>query len=142
MTAERFIPFRKTSIVTMCADEVPAEERESFRAFVDLLASLLHHEFRTRLEVIKDTYHPFNPDTDTRTIVEPDPAERQAAQQRLVDELDRPGRGRELRAHQRRRPGPRVRRGVADEGPPGGGLRRLRAGRVLPARRAHPPVRR
>ena len=87
MTAERFIPFRKASIVTMCVDEVPAEERESFRAFVDLLASLLHHEFRTRLEVIKDTFHPFNPDSDTRSIVEPGPAERQAAQQRLVDEL-------------------------------------------------------
>ena len=87
MTSERFIPFRKASIVTMCVDEVPAEERESFRAFVDLLASLLHHEFRTRLEVIKDTYHPFNPDSDTRSIVEPGPDERQAAQQRLVDEL-------------------------------------------------------
>jgi uncharacterized protein DUF3754 len=87
VTAERFIPFRKASIVTMCVDEVPAQERESFRAFVDLLASLLHHEFRTRLEVIKDTYHPFNPDSDTRSIVEPGPAERQAAQQRLVDEL-------------------------------------------------------
>ena len=71
----------------MCVDEVPVQERESFRAFADLLASLLHHEFRTRLEVIKDTYHPFNPDSDTRSIVEPGPDERQAAQQRLVDEL-------------------------------------------------------
>src|SRR6478672_2701447 len=71
----------------MCVDEVPVQERESFRAFADLLASLLHHEFRTRLEVIKDTYHPFNPDSDTRSIVEPRPDERQAAQQRLVDEL-------------------------------------------------------
>ncbi len=87
MTAERFIPFRKASIVTMCVDEVPYEERESFRAFADLLASLLHHEFRARLEAIKDAYYPFNPDSDTRSIVEPGPAERQAAQQRLVDEL-------------------------------------------------------
>ena len=87
MTGERFIPFRKTSIVTMCADEVAAEERESFQAFAELLASLLHHEFRARLEALKDTYHPFNPDADTRTIVELGPAERQAAQQRLVDEL-------------------------------------------------------
>jgi hypothetical protein len=71
----------------MCADEVPAEERESFQAFAELLASLIHQEFRTRLEALKDTYYPFNPDTDTRTIVELGPAERQAAQQRLVDEL-------------------------------------------------------
>ena len=87
MTGERFIPFRKTSIVTMCADEVPAEERESFEAFTELLASLLHHEFRARLEALKDAYFPFNPDSDTRQIVELDPSERQAAQQRLVDEL-------------------------------------------------------
>jgi uncharacterized protein DUF3754 len=87
VTGERFIPFRRTNIVTMCADDLPAEERESFRAFTELLASLLHHEFRARLEALKDTYQPFNPDTDTRTIVELGPTERQAAQQRLVDEL-------------------------------------------------------
>ena len=87
MTGERFIPFRKTSIVTMCADEVPAADRESFRAFTELLASLLHHEFRSRLEALKDTYYPFNPDTGTRTIGELDPSERRAAQKRLVDGL-------------------------------------------------------
>jgi hypothetical protein len=87
MTGERFIPFRKTSIVTMCADEVAAGERKSFQAFAELLASLLHHEFRAKLEALKDAYYPFNPDTDTRTMVELSPTERQAAQQRLVDEL-------------------------------------------------------
>ena len=87
MTGERFIPFRKSSVVTMCADEVAAGERESFQAFAELLASLLHHEFRARLEALKDTYYPFNPDADTRTMVELGPTERQAAQQRLVDEL-------------------------------------------------------
>jgi hypothetical protein len=87
VTGERFIPFRKTSVVTMCADDLPGPEREAFLAFADLLASLLHHEFRARLEALKDAYHPFNPDTDTRTVVELGPAERQAAQQRLVDEL-------------------------------------------------------
>ncbi len=87
MTGERFIPFRKTSVVAMCADELAAEERESFRAFTDLLASLLHHEFRARLEALKDTYYPFSPDSDMRTVVELDPAERRAAQQCLVDEL-------------------------------------------------------
>jgi hypothetical protein len=71
----------------MCTDEVLAEERESFRAFTELMASLLHHEFRVRLEALKDTYHPFNPDSDTRTTVELSPMERQESQQRLVREL-------------------------------------------------------
>ena len=87
MSGERFIPFRKTSIITMCADEVTAEERESFEAFAELLASLLHHEFRAQLEALKEAYYPFNPDADTRTVVELGRTERQAAQQRLVDEL-------------------------------------------------------
>ncbi|WP_028933672.1 TMEM143 family protein [Pseudonocardia spinosispora] len=87
MTDERFIPFRKTSIVEMCADEVPGPERESFEAFAELLASLLHHEFRGRLETLKDAYHPFNPGSDIRTIADTGPEERKAAQERLVDEL-------------------------------------------------------
>lgn len=87
MTGERFIPFRKTSVVTMCADEVPTDDRESFQAFTELLASLLHHEFRGRLETLKDCYYPFNPDNDTRTITKLGPDDRKAAQERLVDEL-------------------------------------------------------
>ena len=79
MTGERFIPFRRTSIVAMCTDDAPAAERKSFQAFAELLTSLIHHEFRTRLEALKDTYHPFNPDTETRTVGEPTPAERQEA---------------------------------------------------------------
>jgi hypothetical protein len=65
VSGERFIPFRKSSIVKMCADDVPEQERESFQAFAELLASLLHHEFRSRLEALKDAYAPFDPDTDT-----------------------------------------------------------------------------
>jgi hypothetical protein len=87
VTAERFIPFRKTNVVAMCVDEEPEADRESFRAFADLLSSLLHHEFRERLEALKDAYYPFNPDTDTRTVVEPSQAERAEAEQRVAREL-------------------------------------------------------
>lgn len=71
----------------MCAEELPAEERQPFVTFTDLLASLLHHRFRARIEALKDAYHAFNPDPDTRTIAEPSAAERDAAQRRLEDEL-------------------------------------------------------
>lgn len=87
MTGERFIPFRKADVVAMCVDEVSNTERDGFRDFVELLASLLHQEFRGRLETLKDTYHPFNPDADLRTIREPSVDERAAAQERLVEEL-------------------------------------------------------
>jgi Protein of unknown function (DUF3754) len=87
MTGERFIPFRKSDVVTMCVEEVQDGQREPFRAFVELLESLLHHEFRGRLEALKDAYYPFNPDADVRTVHEPSAAERDAAQERLVQEL-------------------------------------------------------
>ena len=87
MTGERFIPFRKSDVVAMCVDEVQDGQREPFRAFVELLESLLHHEFRGRLEALKDAYYPFNPDADVRTLHEPSAAERDAAQERLVQEL-------------------------------------------------------
>src|SRR3712207_7656562 len=56
----------RSSIVSMCADDLPADERDAFLAFAALLSSLVHHEFRARLEALKDTYHPFNRDSDTR----------------------------------------------------------------------------
>ena len=87
VTGERFIPFSTRSIVAMCAEEVPAEERESFCAFAELLASLLHHEFRGRLGSLEEAYTPFSPDLDTRRIAEPVAGEREAAQRRLVDGL-------------------------------------------------------
>src|SRR5690349_13822622 len=87
MTGERFIPFRKSDVVAMCVDEVQDGQREPFRAFVELLESLLHHEFRGRLEALKDAYYPFNPDADVRTVHEPRATERDAAQERLVKEL-------------------------------------------------------
>jgi hypothetical protein len=87
MAGERFIPFRKSDVVTMCVDEVPNDEQAPFRAFVELLESLLHQEFRGRLEALKDAYCPFNPDADVRTVREPSAAERDAAQERLVEEL-------------------------------------------------------
>jgi hypothetical protein len=87
MTGERFIPFRKSDVVTMCADEVPDAQRKPFRAVVELLENLLHYEFRGRLEALKDAYSPFNPDADVRTVREPSPRERRAGQERLVREL-------------------------------------------------------
>jgi hypothetical protein len=71
----------------MCADELPAAERESFRSFATMLASLLHHRFHARLEALKDAYHPFNPEADTQPIAPLSAKERLAAQQLLEREL-------------------------------------------------------
>jgi hypothetical protein len=87
MSREHFIPFRAADVVSMCADELPAAERESFRAFARILTALLHHRFHARLQALKDAYHPFTPEADVRSIVAPDRAERRAARERLQREL-------------------------------------------------------
>jgi hypothetical protein len=87
MTREHFIPFRKTDIVAMCAEELDPAERESFRDFGKLLARLLHQRFYDRLEALKDAYHPFNAESDTRHLSILDPAQKETARARLEDEL-------------------------------------------------------
>jgi hypothetical protein len=87
MGGEHFIPFRKADVNSMCAAELPEPERESFRVFTRILASLVHHRFRDRIEALKDAYQPFHPDSDTRTLVTLSPAERQAAQAQLEAEM-------------------------------------------------------
>jgi hypothetical protein len=87
MSGEHFIPFRKTDVVSMCADELPAAEREPFRSFARMLASLLHHRFHAHIEALKDAYQSFNLDSDTRTVVQPSRDDRLAAQRRVEEEL-------------------------------------------------------
>src|SRR4030095_14916427 len=87
MSGEHFIPFRKTDIVAMCAEELPPGERDSFVGFTKILASWLHHRFHDRIEALKGASHPSHPEADTRTVGELSPAERAAAQERLEAEL-------------------------------------------------------
>jgi hypothetical protein len=85
MHAEHFIPFRRSEIVAMCADELPEGDRESFRGFAAMLASLIHHRFHGHIEALKDAYHPFNP--EGRVGARLSREERLAARQRLEEEL-------------------------------------------------------
>ena len=87
MSGEHFIPFRTADVISMCAGELPATDRETFRGFATMLASLLHHRFRAHIEALKDAYQPFNPDPDTRTVFRPSREDRLAAQRRLEEEL-------------------------------------------------------
>ncbi len=85
----RFIPFRKTDIVEMCckAHDMSADEAAGFREFCQILEALLHYEFHQRLETLKACYAPFNPDADTRRVVDYTEEEKQTLQKKLVAEL-------------------------------------------------------
>jgi hypothetical protein len=85
MSTEHFIPFRRSEIVAMCADELPETERESVQGFATMLASLIHHRFHGHIEALKDAYHPFS--TELRAGTRFSRAERLDARRRLEDEL-------------------------------------------------------
>ncbi len=63
----RFIPYRKHDIVEMCLQDnlLPGQE-EIFRKLYRILDSTFHFEFHQTLESLKDSYAPFDPDSDTR----------------------------------------------------------------------------
>jgi hypothetical protein len=87
MSGEHFIPFRRADVVTMCAAELPAAERESFLGFTKMLASLLHYRFHARIEALKDAYRLLDPEAVTRPGGPLGEDERRSARQRLEEEL-------------------------------------------------------
>src|SRR5262249_33149676 len=87
MSGEHFIPFRRSDVVAMCADQLPAAERDSFVGFTGMLASLLHYRFHARIEALKEAYPPFNPEGDTRAVAAVTVPQRVAARERVEEEL-------------------------------------------------------
>lgn len=86
---ERFIPFCRTDLVDLVEEHgrLAGGEQDRFRAFVELLNAVFHHDFHARLEALKLAYTPFNPDPDTRTIRTWNDEEREQARRQLFDGL-------------------------------------------------------
>ncbi|MEW6350687.1 MAG: TMEM143 family protein [Thermodesulfobacteriota bacterium] len=66
---ERFIPFRRRDIVEMLLAHGglrTEEAKHNFRQFCELLQSILHFEFRKKLDLLKNAYFPFSPDQRCR----------------------------------------------------------------------------
>ncbi|MEV6257709.1 TMEM143 family protein [Nocardia sp. NPDC051911] len=87
MDAEHFLPFRKSAVISLCADELPEAERESFVEFARLLAALVHNEFHVRGEAVLDAYQVVDPAEDERAIRVATPEHRAAARARVESEL-------------------------------------------------------
>jgi len=69
MTAERFIPYRKSDVVEMCVQRLDCKDSAtSFMQFCDLLSNSLHVEYHKIVESLKNDYAPFDPNADTRTL--------------------------------------------------------------------------
>src|SRR5438045_3228615 len=76
---EHYIPIRKRELVDLlCASsQLPEADREPFRQFCQILTSIYHFEYHTRLEDLKHAYAPFDPDADTQTLTVLGPDEKQ-----------------------------------------------------------------
>jgi Protein of unknown function (DUF3754) len=86
---EQFIPLRKSELRETLAESCPLEPHQSqaFGRFCRLLHVLVHGEFQSALEELKDAYAPFDPDADTRATAELPPDELDALRGRLFDKF-------------------------------------------------------
>lgn len=76
---EHYIPLRKSDLIELLCTEqtLSAEDREQFRQFCKLAAATFHFEYNKHLEELKNAYAPFDPDAETKLLVEPSAEEKQ-----------------------------------------------------------------
>src|SRR5947209_8169318 len=76
---EHFIPIRTGELVDLlCAErDFKPRDRDLFRQFSRLVTATLHFEYHQRLNELKNSYAPFDPDRDTRSLQKFDSGERQ-----------------------------------------------------------------
>ncbi|WP_158965827.1 TMEM143 family protein [Paraglaciecola sp. L3A3] len=82
---DRFIPIRKADVVQACINEnqLSDEQKQQFSSFCQLLVSTLHFEYHQKLEILKDNYAPFDPNSDTIAIAADNPQILQQKQQQF-----------------------------------------------------------
>jgi hypothetical protein len=71
MTAERFIPFTKQDIITLCVNDITnntTQDENAFEQVCQILSSVLHFKYHDLLERLKGSYAPFDPNSDTRKL--------------------------------------------------------------------------
>ncbi len=86
---QRFIPYRKSDIVSMCCEEahLSAQDLLKFQDVCKLLESIFHFKFHKSLELLKDNYAPVNPDADTKLVYKKSSDQRNKMEKVLISEL-------------------------------------------------------
>jgi hypothetical protein len=65
---EAFIPYRRSDLIELCIEDgkLTPTAVKKFRDFCEILSSYYHFQLHHALEMLKDNFVPFNPDTDTK----------------------------------------------------------------------------
>src|SRR5262245_36585870 len=84
-----FIPLRKSELIELlCSDPaLPEDQREPFRTLCRRLVRWFHDEYQGHAERLKDTYAPFNPDSDTQSLRELTAEEKQRRLDQCFEEI-------------------------------------------------------
>ena len=67
---DRFIPLRKSDLIQTCLDDgrLSSDQLNGFKILCQLIVSKLHFEYHQILEELKDSYAPFDPNSDTLPV--------------------------------------------------------------------------
>ncbi len=90
---EHFIPFRSADLVTLLLTKPPAghalatDDHAAFRAFAEILAATIHHEFHQQVLSLRALYAPVDPNADTLPIAELSEHQRAAGRDEFLDRL-------------------------------------------------------
>ena len=86
---ERFIPYRRSDIITMCVDdgELDTNNSVAFNSLCEILCGIFHYKMHRSLEILKDCYAPFNPDIDTARMQSTSTSQKESYEKRLEQEL-------------------------------------------------------
>ena len=70
---EAFIPYRRSDLIELCIQDgqLADADVQKFRDFCEILAAYYHFQLHHTLEILKDNFTFFNPDSDTKTRTEP-----------------------------------------------------------------------
>jgi len=87
---EAFIPYRKADVIELCLQDGKLNdgEKQEFRELTEILSAFYHFECHEQLERLKDNYAPFNPDSDTKTLVELTPEQLKGKEVALTGALE------------------------------------------------------
>jgi len=67
---EHYIPLRKSDLIELLAGDkqLSSTEQQEFRQFCTILSALFHFEYLDKLEMLKDSFAPFDPDAETKPL--------------------------------------------------------------------------
>lgn len=86
---EAFIPYRRTDLIELCIEDgkLSPADVPKFREFCHILSAYYHFHFHHTLETLKDNYAPFDPDTETKSRIQPNPTQLAAMETELVQDF-------------------------------------------------------